>query len=516
MQKVETRTGNSINNAFFSVVKYVIALICSFTLRTLVIKYFGEEFLGINSLCSNILSILSITELGIGTSLIYKLYKPVAEDDKAKIKSLLLLYKKIYLTLGLIVLVLGICVTPFLGILTKQQTFNFNKYVIFLIFLVNSVLSYILGHRRALIFVYQKNYIEMIITSVATLIALPFQIIAMCVLKDVYLYVLGTLLITLIDSVILYIVTKNRYKEIKQFEAKEITREDVVEIKKNTFAMAFTKISTVVFKGVDSILVSALFGVAMLGLYSNYYVIFTYLFAISNMICGAIKASVGNYVASHTKEESYKLFKMINFGFTWFVMFCTISLVVLFQPFMILWSGVVNSNLLLPIMVPIAFGLYFYIDANRDVVRIFKEANGLFWKDKYIPLISAIINLALSVVLGKLIGVSGVIMASVISIVILPQWIETRILFKEYFNISSWHYWKRYIIYVSICLLSGGLTYYLSTLIKLSGISLLVVNILLCIVIPNVINFICFFKTDELKSIINFARGFLNKKNKNT
>ena len=164
MEKKEViRTKQSAKNAFFSLIKYVLSIITSFTLRTLTISYLGQGFLGLSSLCSNILSVLSITELGIGTSLIYKLYKPMAEDDKPKIKSLLLLYKKIYWVIAVIILVLGLAILPFLSYLTAGEVLqNISIYWVFVLFLVNSVASYFNAHRRAMIFTNQKNYVEMI------------------------------------------------------------------------------------------------------------------------------------------------------------------------------------------------------------------------------------------------------------------------------------------------------------------------------------------------------------------
>lgn len=507
------RSKQSAKNAFFSLIKYVLSIVTSFSLRTLAITYFGQGFLGLSSLCSNILSVLSISELGIGTSLIYKLYKPMADDDKPKIKKLLLLYKKIYWIIGSIILAMGLVILPFLGYLTAGEVLqDINIYWVFVLFLVNSVVSYLNAHRRALIFANQKNYVEMISSTISMAVIFPLQIILIVLFKNIYFYVACNLLITLLDLVILNIVSKRQYKEIMLSANGEISKEDKTEIKKNTFALALTKISTVVFKGMDSIIISAILGVTVLGFYSNYYSIVTYVFAVMVLIFGAVKASVGNYIAGHNKEDVYKLFKTINLAFAWMITFCTVCLVTLFQPFMSVWGSLAKVDMMLSISVPFSLALYFYIDTNRECVRIFKETAGMFWKDRYCPLISAVFNLVLSVIMGKLIGIVGVILASVISIIVLPQWVEIKILYRDLFELPIIKYWTRYVINMIVMLVSCAITYLISIIIPLEGILLLIADIVLCLFIPNLICFLVYCRTNEFKALKQYIKNIVKGK----
>ena len=310
----ESRKKNSSINLILALIKYTISIITAFTLRTLTLKAFGDVFSGLISLYSNIISILSITELGIGTALIYKLYKPVAENDNERTKTLLNVYKKVYYTISFIILGLGLLVLPFLNVLTKNASYSDgNIYFIFLFYLVNCVITYFVGHRKALLFTMQKNWAENLASSISAIVIFPVQIVVLLFIKNCYIYLFCSTLILIIESLIIFILSNKKYKEIKKCSSTKLAKDEKKELAKNTYAMACNKISNVAFKGVDSIIISSFLGVVSVFLYSNYYIILTYLFAILNLIFGAVRASVGNYVNTMPKEKVKELFNEFYF-----------------------------------------------------------------------------------------------------------------------------------------------------------------------------------------------------------
>ena len=512
-EKIETRTKYTAKNAFFSILKYVLAVITSFTLRSITLRFFGTEFVGLVSLCNNIISILAISELGIGTALVYKLYKPIAEDDKPQIKGLLSLYKKIYLIIGFIILCVGLIVMLFLNKLTDGGNLEgINTYIIFAIFLLTSVLTYFMAHRRALLFTSQKNYIEMLSIILATIVIFPLQVISIVVVKNVYFYAVCNILLILVELAVIYFATRKKYGDIMKAETEPVSVETKKELKKNTYALALNKISNATAKNSDSIVISSILGLSVLALYTNYMVIITYVFAISSLIFSAVRASVGNFIHTHSKEDSLKLFKTINFAFNWIITFCTTSMLVIFQPFMAVWSTISRVDMILPITIPIILSAYFYIDTSREVVRIFKETSGIFWEDRWAPIVATIVNVGLSIGLGILIGLEGILLATIISILSMPVWLEVRVLYKGLFKTSQKSYWADYARNMLICLVCCLLTYVINSLIPLEGWWKFIISVVLCLIIPNVVCLIYGVNSEEFISLKTYVKNFLSSK----
>lgn len=510
-EKNQSRTKFTARNAIISIMKYVISIITAFSLRTFVFKYFGTEYSGLVSVFSNIITILSITELGIGSALIYKLYKPVAENDEQKIKTLLKYYKKVYGIIGLIILTLGLCLSPFLKFIVQEEV-SINIYLIYAMFLINSVISYFMAHRRALIFASQKNYIENITLSISTIVIYPLQLVFILVLNNPYLYTACSILITILDLSMIYFVTNKRYKKIMSIKAPNIEENDKREIKKNAYALSFIKVASSVGQNVDSIIITSFLGLTIVAIYSNYLLIVTYLIAILNLFFSAIRASVGNFVATNTKEKSYELFKTIDFGFSWLIGFCSIALISLYQPFMAFWGQYADQNFILPIIIPILLSIYFFVDCNRGIVRIFKETAGHFWKDRFAPLISMVVNVGLSIALSFKFGLAGIVFATIVSILSAPVWLEVKILFNDVFQISQWHYWKDYIIKILVALIACGLTYFICSLISVVGFWGIIIKAIICLIVPNIVYLLAYFKTKAFANLKTYVLQLLVKK----
>lgn len=270
--------------------------------------------------------------------------------------------------------------------------------------------------------------------------------------------------------------------------------------------MSFNKLSSVIFNGIDSVIISICLGVSSVFLYSNYYLIYTYVITITNLIFYAIKSSVGNYAVSHTDAEKYQMFKNINLIFFGIISFCSCCLFVLYQPFMSLWGNIANSNMMLPLIIPILFSIYFFVDSHRVLIKTFKETTGHFWEDRYLPLICAIVNVILSFILAQFIGLTGIILATIISSI--PGMIvETAVTFKKVFNISPKFYWVGYFVKFTICILSSLLAFYIVKLINLNGIIGLLVDLVICTTIQATTFIICFFKTPEFKFLLQKVKA---------
>ncbi len=508
----ESRKKNSSINLIWALIKYSISIITAFTLRTLTLAAFGEVFSGLISLYSNIISILAITELGIGSSLIYKMYKPMAEGDDTKVRTLTMVYKKIYYSIAGIILTLGLLVMPFLKFITGDIVLDLgNIYLVFIVYLINCLITYTVGHRKALLFTKQKNWVENLAMSASILIVFPIQIYILKNINNFYFYLACDTAIKTIECLIIVLCSNKYYNKIKKAPIQKLSKEDRKELIKNTYALSYSKISSTVFNGVDSIIISTCLGVVSVFLYSNYYLILTYLFAILNLVFNAVRASVGNYINTKTKEETKSLFKQLNLLSFYIICFCTVTLFCLYQPFMAWWGNLAETNMLLPLIVPLIMAVYFYVDTNRNMIKVFKESAGLFWKDRFVPLIASVVNIGLSILLAFIMGIEGVILASLISVV-LPTVAEVQITFKDLFNVSSKKYWLDYIVKFILCALELVICFTLCCIIPFGGILGMIIRLIICFVVTTIVNIVAFCRTKEFKVLISkFKRGEKNK-----
>lgn len=496
-----TRTQNSSRNSIWAIIKFVLNVIVSFILRTMVLRFFGTEFSGLIASFSTIISMLAITELGIGGALVYKLYKPINDGDDEEVRCLLSVYKNIYYVIAGIILAIGMLVMPFLKTLTSGGIDGINIYILFFIFLLNSVITYFVGHRQALIFVSQRNFIESFAFVIATLVIFPLQILFLTKIQNVYYYILCNFVITLLQVIIILIASQKQYNRYKKAPRKAFAKEDKKELIKNTYAIFSHKISTMVFSSADTLIISIFLGLTAVTLYSNYYMIIAYLFSAFAALYNGVKASVGSYITTHTSEESLTLFKKLNLIFFILTCICSACLTGLFQPFIVFWGGLSNANLLLEPIIPFLFMIYFLMESRRGVVHAFKDTSGLFWGDRYLPLISSIINVALSILLLQFIGLKGIIIGTIVSLV--PSMIvETKITFNNVFKKSTKKYWVDYLLKDFLCLLICGLVYFICSFINITGILGLFVRLIICVLISTICLIVCFFKTTEFKFII--------------
>ena len=508
----ESRTKNSTRNIMFSATAYLIQIVLGFLVRRYFIYYFNEEFLGLNSLFSNILTVLSLAEMGIGGAIVFAMYKPMAEKDSAKVNALLNFYKKCYITIGCIVTVLGLCVIPFMGYFkAKAPKVDVNLYAVYLIYLFNSVISYFFAHRRALLYTDQRQDIESKVNIVINLLQSLLQLAIIIFVKNFYLY-LGVIgVANLISNVLIFIITNTKYKNLISGIKNDLDANTKQLIKKNVFAMLFHKIGGVVVFGTDSILIYLLIGASVLGKYSNYVLITTYVGYIFTIYINAIRGSIGNSIASRNEKENYGLFNKLNMIHFLITAFCAICIFVLANPFIdTVLTKDKSMSLLLDFPTLIIICVNFYLSKTRDLTNVFKECAGIFYQDRFKPIAESIINLVASIILAKFIGLAGIILGTIISTVAMPLWVEPYVVNKHYFKESTAKYFLKY-LYYSICMLvSCAITYFVCGLIPTGGMGLLVLRFGVCAIIAAVTLILGFMFTPEFKQCVAWGKSILS------
>lgn len=510
-----SRKERTIKNSAAAIAKYVVKLVLQFVLRTILIYKLGVEYVGLDSLYANIISMLSLAELGIGSAIVFSMYKPAAENDVEKLKSLNNLYKKMYTIIALIVLVVGVSISPFLEhFISGEPNVNVNLHIVYFIFLANTTISYLGAHKKSLLFAYQRYDIENNVMTTAIVAMSVFQIVVLLIFNNYYLYAIMNPLFTLVEVIIIMVVANKLYPEING-KAQPLDKETKQQVTKNIIGASCHQISTVLVYSTDNILISIFFGLSVLGKVSNYILIYNAINSLIMIFINALQASVGNMIATTEKEKVYKMYKTLNWAFACVAGFCSIALICLYQPFMSMWVGLNN---MLSMWIVLSIVARFYLTKMRSLTNMFKNCAGLMWNDRLKPIFETIVNIIVSIVLLKLIGVAGVFVGTIISTILVPLWVEPFVLYKHYFNKSSKDYFARFIVYSLVTLLAGGLTFFVCWLLPEFGKWWFVLKAVVCVVIPCLVYFLAYFRISEFKNVknmcFNFIKKFKNRKKK--
>ena len=502
------RINNSIRNITTALIGQVIGIALSFIGRVVFINTLGTEYLGVNGLFTNVLSILSLAEMGVGSAIIYSLYKPLALKDNKQIKGLMSFYRDAYRIIGCLILIIGIGLVPFLSYIIKDQPDIPYLTYIYILFLINSVASYFFAYKRSLIIADQKNYITTIYRYGFYILLNISQIMLLLSTQNFILFLIMQIIITIFENIMVAYKANRMYPFLKSGTAIKLDKESKKEIIKNVKAMMIHKIGGVVVNGTDNILISRFVGVIWVGLYSNYYLIISAINTIIGQVFSAVTASVGNLNAVETKEKSYSMYKKILFINFWIGGFCAIALWILFNPFISLWIG--NQYLFKPMIVLIIV-VNFYIMLVRKTTLIYRDSMGLFWLDRYKAIFEAIINIVVSVLLALKLGIAGVFIGTFISTLTTAFWVEPYILYKYGFEMKVRDYFFRYIKYTSIILVSGIITHQICTAFTTVTWMSLFGRAAVCVIVPNLIFLVCFYRTDEFRYFWNLFKGIAGK-----
>lgn len=408
------RVQSAAKNIIFGQIGNLITQLLGFVLRGIFIAHLGDTLNGINALYTSILSVLSMAELGIGTALNYSLYKPVAQKDYEKIKSYMLLYKKAYRIIGLVIAVLGFAISPFLPYLVKQPegvtVRDLTLY--YFIFLFNTVSSYFVAYKYSLVNAEQKNYIQTNVITITKMITVSLQIIVILTTGNFYLYLLTAAAVELLQKIFVSIYLNHRYPYLKEKDVQKLSKEETGEIVRKTKALVYHKVGDVARLQTDSMIISGFISVTVGGFVDNYKMVLNSAANVVNIIFNSVLSSFGNLIATETKDKQYRLFKVYRFAACWIYGFAAVGFAMLLTPLIELWLG---ADKTLSFLVVMCIVIDFYFKGERIVLSNFKTAAGVFEQDKYLSLIQGIVNLIISLVLVQKIGVAGVYIGTILS-----------------------------------------------------------------------------------------------------
>jgi O-antigen/teichoic acid export membrane protein len=494
-----SRTVNVARNMAVSLFFQTLNLLLKFICRTVFIMTLGIEYLGVNGLFVNVLSILSFAELGIGNAIIYNMYKPLAEQNKEKIKSLMALYSKAYKIIALIIALIGISVMPFLDIIIKSKP-NIHEDIrfLYLLFLSNTVISYLYAFKNSIITADQKDYIVVIYRQVFFIIQTVIQTVLLLITHNFVLYLLVQIGCTLLTNIFISKKSDRLYPYIKKEIAEPLESAEIAKIFKEVKALFIYRIGTGISKGIDNIIISALIGIGAVGLASNYVLVISAFTMLLGQLVGAFTASVGNLNAIESEEKKELVFNKIFFINAWLFGFCSVGLFLLLNPFIEIWIG---KEYLLPLSVLFALVLNFYISNVHFTAYTYLITMGLFVKGRVGPLIEACLNIFLSIILGKKFGLAGVYLATSIATLLSIGIIDPVLVYKLGFKQNPIKYYIKYYGLGLIFLLMYFITSLFVKLINFGGVLAFIVQVIVVTIVFNSLMFVIFRRTTVFKEL---------------
>ena len=375
------RIKNSMRNMITSISSNIVTIIIGLLAQAIFIKIMGIEYLGLNGLFTNIISMLGIVELGIGSAIIYNLYKPIAINDVETIKSLMNFYKKSYNIIGIVVLTIGLIIIPFLPLIIEDVTVKINVPLIYILFLLDIVFSYFLSYKRSILYASQKNYLINLIHIGYTILLNIGQLLMLFFTKNYYLYLIVKIIVRIIENLIITYIVNKEYSYLKE-DAKKLDPTIEKDIIKKVKALFFHKIGGFVVLGTDNIIISKFLGLVSVGLYSNYYMIINAVQTLFSQALVALTPSVGNLLVKENKNKTFEVFKKIRFMNFWIATFTSVCILNMMQQFITIWIG---EEYLLDDIVLIILVFNLFQKLMRSTYQTFKEAAGIYYEDRFVP-----------------------------------------------------------------------------------------------------------------------------------
>lgn len=511
------RVRQAEKNIFFGYISNFIIMIMGLLQRTIFIMVLDGALLGVNTLYTDILSVLSLAELGIGSALNYSLYKPVADDDREKVKSYMQLYKRAYLAIAGVITVVGILLIPFLPYLVKdsQRIAGEELVLYYLIFLFNTVSTYFVAYKYSLANAQQRGYIQTNIATITKIVTVLAQIVILLVTKNFLLFLLTQSAVELLQKIFVSIYFNRLYPYLRERDIKKLDKKETDIVVTKTKALMFYKIGDVARLSTDSIIITYFMNVTWVGIVGNYTLIITYAANYVSVIFNSLISGFGNLVATESKEKQHAMFKVYRFAACWLYGFAAVGFWLLLTP---LVTGIwLDESWGLGQIVLTLILIDFYFKGGRTVLINFKIAAGVFEQDKYLPMIQGAVNLILSIVGIKCIGLAGVYVGTVVS-GLLANLIRPGIIYRDCFERNVWDYFKDSLKYlgvvVGVALLMLPVKTYVMGQVNLMTFIVMAVIITLAY---NGIFFLFFKKTQEFEYLWNlitrklsFLRRFNN------
>lgn len=483
-----------LQNASIAFLLQIVNILTIFFVRTVFIQQLGNDYLALNGLLLNIVSLLSFAELGIGNAIIFSLYEPIAKNNAIKITALMRLFKYVYKWIRIIILLLGVVVIPFIDGLINGIYVIENYKVIFILFLLNTYVSYCFSYKKSLLIADQKNYIVALIHQAMVFLQSIAQYIILLYYQNYIVYLIIHIIVTFLINGMTSLYVDREYNYLKN-KTSSLDKREFLQIISNIKNIFFYKIGAIILNSTDNILISYLISTALVGLYSNYSMVINALNSILMQVCNSISATIGNYNVVNSDKQNEEIFRIIFFLSFWVFGVSTICLMTLLNPFILMWLG---EDYLLDYRTVIIISLVFYTTGINQIPSQYRTSFGIFRQAKYIPIIASILNLILSIYLGKIIGLNGIFLATIIAKLCTFNLIDPYLIYKKGFKIKSNSFYVTKIKYFVILIISLLCIFYLNSLIIFTNFWGFMFRVIVIFIITNILFFVFLIKDTNL------------------
>ena len=499
MLKNRSRTEYTLLNTLTGIGGYALNTVLGFLCRIVFTNCLSQHYLGVNGLFINLLGMLSLAELGIGSAIVYALYKPLAEHDEEKIASLVHLYGKAYRIIGAVVALAGLALMPFLDVIIKDQPdIRESIYLLYGINLLNTAGTYFFSYRSSLIVAAQQNYIVSGVSYAVSIVQSLLQMGILLLTKNYLLYLLIQSVGILVNNLVVSHIAVKKFPCIKKKTVQPLPRKERKQIFANVRDLTIYKISGLLVNSTDNILITFFDGLAVTGVASNYTMLVTTLDSLLAMLFNNLTATIGNHNASEAPEKRYDLFRFLNMLNFWIfgwaalgIYFCSTDLVRFFF----------GEAYVLPYEIPLIMALNFYASGVTNIIRTYKHTMGLFRHGRFIQVFTGIVNIILSVLWGKLWGLFGILAATLVARATTHLWCTPYVVYKYGFQKKVRHYWKTYAKYLLILLLAAAGCKLSFVLVTGSQPVQTLLKILLCSVVTNAVFTVALCRTKEFQKL---------------
>ena len=512
-----SRTEYSLLTIVAGVGGYIINTILGFICRMVFVKCLAADYLGVNGLFTNILSVLSLAELGIGGAIVYALYKPLAENNEKKIASLVKVYGTAYKIIGITVGVAGICLMPFLDIIiTEQPNISESIYILYLINLFNTVITYFYSYRSSLLIAAQQNYIVVGINYTVTILQSILQMIALIGTHNYMAYILIQTIGTAIYNVSVSRVAVKKFPCIADKNVEPLPKSEKKALFKDIKDLTFYKVSGLLVNSTDNILITFFQGLATTGIASNYTLLVNTLNSLLGQVFNSLTASIGNHNATESENKKFEMFNFMNLMNFWIFGWAALGIVFCSSDLVCLCFG---EEYVMPLKIPLVMALNFYTVGMMNAIWTYKHTLGLFRYGRFLQIITGILNIFFSVMLGKSWGLFGILFATFIARACTNLWYDVYAVYKHGFHRSPIHYLKKYMYFTMVLFIAAIACHFSLKLVFGPLVIRVLLEIIVCSVAINVVFFCAFCKTTEfgmLRKVAANVFSILERKSKTT
>ena len=509
-----TRTHNAFLVMLSVGIRQFLNLILQFVSRIIFIRILGAEYLGLNGLFSNVLSLLSLSELGIGSAISFYLYQPLADNDTERIKSLMQFYKNCYRAVGFTMIGIGVCIMPFLHLLVNlEQNVPENLYLVYMLYLLNTACSYFMyAYKQILPAANQEQYKVEKINIIFLCCNCITDVIVLVIFKSYILYLLIKLILVFVSNIVISIMVNRHYPYIKEESVKRMSREEIGSFFRSIKDAAVFRLGSTLYNSTDNILISVMLGTTIVGYYSNYFMIISMFTSLIGLFVRAFTAGIGNLMVEESKDFQYRSFLQIDFMVFTFVSICTVCLFQLFNSFIMLWTGSILQDYILSQTVVAFLCISFYFDGTMQIMNIFREAGGFFRIGRSRQVAGGLCNIILSVFLGKIWGLEGIFASTAVSKGFISVFPFVITISRYVFGKGNYDLLKIYLKHALATVMTIVVVWYTCKKIHMTTVWNFFLEILLTLIISIAAILIFFHSSSEMKALFERMKKIRNQK----